>query len=227
MTNGRVAGSAQGSRRHCSSSILKLNNAKYHADTLLSYEAVGISRPPPNLISGIAISATSVSSPNDYDVSRELDNFFSNLLSAYDMVAQVVNCIYLSSMYDVSEVYFRRVSGAMARNLSLSSDALTLHLDSLRAQGWYKDMRDFRHVETHRNAIDFELRRPFARPFVSASMKTRIVLPDNPFSYPSTHYLNRDFDKFGMDILRNTLNTIDQMYGIMETRIRVAGQIPI
>lgn len=213
--------------RNSRSSEIKLYSSKHHLDTLLSYKKVIIS--PPLSTSGatgdtISTSgATVISQPTDYDVSRELDNFFANLFGAFDIFAHMINQIYLARPFSEDEVYFSRVRGAMVRDFL--TDPLTDYLTSLQTKTWYRDLKDFRGCITHRNEIEFKITR--VRLFMEASEETKILLPDTPFSYPPTYSLRREFGIFGVDIFKKTLNAIDDMYDIMEDRIRVANRIPV
>ena len=222
---GRVAASALGLPRYYKSSTIKLNSAKYHLNTLLSYETVFIS--PPLSTSGatsVTVStATNVSALTDFDISRELDNLFTNLSSAFNLFAQVINLVYLIPPLSDDVVSFYNVLNVMAD--TLPNETLTQYLLSLQTEQWYKDMKDFRRCTTHRKAIEFFI--DMSRRFMEASWQTRILLPDNPFSTQPTYSLNREMKGFCEDLLRNSLNAIDHMYGLMEAKIRVANQIPV
>lgn len=196
--------------------------------TLLLYKTVVIyPRPPPSTsgATGGTISTASVSQITDYDVTRELDNLFAHLFSAFDTFAQVVNLVYLRppTRLSTGKVSLYRMWGAMRRNFP--SDALTRYMTSLLAKQWYKDMRNFRKVTTHRHEIEFRIDRPSV--FMPTSHETKIILPDNPFSYPPTHSQHREFGVFGVNIFSETSTALDDMYGLMEVRIRRAGCIPI
>lgn len=213
--------------RNSRSSEIKLYSSEHHLDTLLSYKKVVIS-PPPSASGATGSSiptsgSTIVFEPTDYDVSRELDNFFANLFGAFDIFAHIINQIYLARPFSEDNVYFSRVRGAMVRDFP--TDPLTHYLTSLQTKTWYKDLKDFRRCTTHRNEIEFKITR--VRLFMEVSEETKILLPDTPFSYPPTYSLRREFGIFGVDIFKKTLNAIDDMYGIMEVRIRVANRIPV
>lgn len=221
---GRVAAPALDLLRYCTSSSIKLHSSQHHMNTLLSYETVIISPPPSTSgVTGSTISVTSISTPTDYDVSRELDGFFANLFSSFDIFAQIVNMVYLTSPLSTGKVSFYRMWGAMKR--IFPNDALTRFMTSLLAKQWYKDLKGCRKVPTHRHEIEFTIER--SRGFMEPLCRTKIVLPDNPFSVPPTYSLRREFETFGVNIFQRAVNAIDHMYGIMEARIRVAGRIPI
>jgi len=192
-------------------------------NTLISYETVIVSPPPStSTATGSTISATGISQTTDYDVARELDNFFGNLFSAFDIFAQIVNIVY-SNPLSTGEVSFYRMWGAMRRNFP--NDALTSFMTSLLAKQWCKDLRSFRKVTTHRHEIEFTIEG--SRGFMELSWMTKIVLPDNPFFLPPTYSLGREFGTFGVNIFHAAVNAIDKMYGILEAKIRAANRIPV
>lgn len=211
----------------CNSTIIKLNNAKYHLDQLLSTGAVIVypSQPTGSATTGTfaTSSATNVTSVTDYDVSRELDDFFMNLVSAYDMFAHVINRTYFSTPINDADVTFYSISDEMARRFP--SETITAYLTSLKRESWHRNMKAFRKCTTHGKAIKFRI--DIERGFMETSWMTKIVLPDNPFSNRPTYLQNREMRTFGIDIFKKSLNAIDHMYGIMEARIRSSDRIPI
>jgi len=184
-----------------------------HPDTVATTISTGSGNP----------SATSVSPVTDYDVSRELDGFLTSLWSAFDIFAQAVNLAYLTPQLSVGYVDFKRVRGAMYR--SLPSERLTVYMNSLISELWYIDLNDFRRCITHRNEIDIWI--ITSRTLLATKSDTKILLPDDPLSYPSTYSAKRQCGSFGIGIFKKALNAIDQMYGLMETKIKNVGHIPI
>lgn len=193
-------------------------------DSILSTSTVIIS-PPSSTSTATSsnASATNLPHPTDYDIYRELDNFFANLFSALDVFAQVINLAYFLNPYSEHRVSFHRVYGGLRR--SHPNDALTQYFTTLRTEQWHKDMKDFRKCAVHRKVIEFKIR--ISRESTQGQWETKIVLPDNPFLDQLTYSLNREFDIYGVDIFKRTVNAIDQMYSTMEARIRTANHIPV
>lgn len=194
--------------------------------TLLSYKTVIIYPPtPPSTViaSGGTPSATGPPQVTDYDVAREIDNFFTNLSSTFDVFAQVINLTYLTPPISDDLVTFHNMSAVMA--CSLSGETLTSYLNSLQTKQWFKDLKGFRRCTTHRHEIECDIKS--RRGLMKTSADTEIILPDNPFSYPPMYSQNREFGDFGVNIFNETSKALDDIYGIADTKIEAADHVPI
>lgn len=221
---GKVASSTIHLPKYCNALKIKLKSSKHHLNKLLFYKTCFILPSP--LTSGMGgrtISVTGITQVTDYDVSRELDDFFVNVSSAFDAFAQVVNLVYLIPPLTPNIVKPSNVQNAMSRNFP--TDKLTNHLTTLQAKPWYMDMKAFRNT-IHKHPIEFipESKR---LGFMETSWDTKIMLPDDPTSTTPTYFSKREFGVFGVDIFKETLDAINIMYGLMKARIRVADCIPI
>jgi hypothetical protein len=225
--HGGVTPSAQVLPRYCDSCTTKLRSTEHHLNILLSFKTVLISHPDTiatTVTTGSGNpSATGVSPVSYDDVSRELDGFFTSLWSVFDIFAHEVNLVYLTPPLTGRDVSFKGVLDAMSR--IFSSERLTLYMSSLVSELWYKDLDDFRRCITHRNEVDIKI--ITSRTLFAPALETKILLPDDPLSYPSTYSLNRECGSFGSGIFKKALNAIDHMYELMETKIRNVGHVPI
>lgn len=206
--------------------VSKLRNSKVHLESILSISEWVT--PPSTSTSGAtgsSISTTNVSLPT-FDISGNLDNFFGNLLSAFDIFAQVTNLVYLTPPLNESDVSFDRVVNEMA--CGLQNEVITQYLLSVQRSQWYKNQKAFRRCAIHRKSIPFTVTMEFAYLQTSSFPKvTAVLLPDNPYLKIPTYQKKQEMRVFGMNIFQNTLNAIDDMYGIMEVRVRAADRIPI
>jgi len=173
--------------------------------------------------SGYTYSATSVTSPSDYDVSRELCGFFSNIFSAFDIFAQIINLVYFSPPLNISRVSFVKIGEKLDNDFP--TDPLTQFITNLKNQQWYNDYLPYRKCTTHWHSIEFKVEQ--TRSFLQTTTETGIIVSDDPLSQSPTYNLNRKITTFGTEILTNTLDAIDKMYGILINKIRTADQIPI
>lgn len=224
---GKVAPSAQDLPRYCSSCRIKLNSSKYHLERLLSFKSKTVLHPEATattVTSGYGNpSATGVPPVTDYDVCRELDGFFTNVFSAFDHFAQAVNLMYFASPLPTDDVSFWKIWDVLKRDLP--SEAITGFITSLRSDQWFQQLNVYRRCVTHQNEIEFTTES--SRPFMKVGVRTKIVLPVNPFSHPAVYSPPREFGIFGVDAFEKTLNVIDHMYGLMETKARNVGYIPV
>jgi len=219
--------------------VTKLRSSEHHADKILSTR--GLVRPSSIAsggggstisvsgstisVSSSTISATSVSPSTltDDDIHRELDNFFYNLFSAFESFAQVVNLVYVvppmndddATFFDVSTILVTRFAG----------ETLTPYLTSISTQNWFREMKAFRKCTTHSKSIPFYF--TYSRESTRESWEPKIILPDNPRSDSPDYPPNKEFGTFGMNILTEVFKAIENMFDILETRIRSADRIPV
>lgn len=222
----KVAQSAIGIPRYCISVVNKLVNAKDHLENILSVEEWVTTTASLTNASTISTFSTTHVAPPTFGISGNLDNFFGNLSSAFDIFAQVVNLVYLAPPLDEKDVSFEKIINEMGSKLQ--NEQMTQHLTSLRTMQWYVDMKPFRNCGTHRKTIRFKvLMEEESMRTLSWPKVTTILLPDDPFIDPPTYNTNREMEVFGLNIFENTLNQIDEMYGMMEVRVRVTDRIPV
>lgn len=225
----KVAQSAFAIPRYCISVVIKLVNSRDHLENILSVKDWITTTQSLTNASTISTFSTTHGAPPTFGISGNLDNFFGNLSSAFDIIAQVVNLVYLTHLtppLNERDVSFERVTNEMASNLQ--NEQMTQHLTSLRTTQWYVDMKPFRNCGTHRKTIRFKvLMEEESMLTLSWPKVITILLPDDPFIDPPTWNQNREMKVFGVNIFKNILNEIDNIYGLMEARVRTADRIPV
>lgn len=206
--------------------INKLHNSMVRLGSVLSVEEwIITTSSATNAASGSTSSTTAVITPTP-NISGDIDDFFGNIFSALDIFAQVINLVYLVPPLPEKDAKFENLIFQMTPRLP--NEALTQHFSPMQRSQWYKNMRAFRHCETHRKCIPFRTVMEHESMGTSSwPMVKAILLPDNPYRVRPTYQKMREMKFFGVNILQNTLNEMDQMYGIMETRIRAANHIPV
>jgi len=173
---------------------------------------------------GSTISATVGSPPNEYDISRELGNFFHNLEGAFESFAQIVYYVYpLSPSLDAQTVTFATVSNEMITNFP--REKLSDYIITIQKEQWFKDLTGFRIKEYHKHSIPFWVNR--GRGFLDTSWQTVIWLPDKPLKKKVSYLKKREICRTCEYILREGVNAIDHISGLMEARINAVGHIPI
>jgi len=229
--NRRVAPSAIGIPTHHSSIIFKLRSAKQHLDVILSMKEWVVPTLANATSSGTIATGSALTSipsmqvsPTAYDISGNLDDFFGNIASAFDYFAQIVNLLYFSRPFPQRNVTFNKFM-RMMRN-KRPTESINANLLSTARQQWYVDLKQFRHRATHQNIIDCQVFTSQSLTQTSPYSLTKILLPDNPFNHMPTYRKNRD-TRFVENIFRNALGALDQMFEIMESKIRTVNQVPV
>jgi hypothetical protein len=224
----RVAQSAIELPLYYESVVIKLQTSKMHLENVLSITEWDISAASNSSgATGSTISTTHVSAPT-FGISGNLNNFFGNLFSALDIFAQVVNLVYLMPPLNEGSVSFDGIIDEMRRASRVQNEAITRYLVSMRRNQWHKDLRPFRHCETHRKVIQFKLAMEYEPMQTSSLPKVlTIILPDDPYLSKPTYQKNRQMRTFGISVFQHTLTAIDDMYGIMQAKIRSADRIPV
>lgn len=209
-----------------------LQTAKARLDSVLSvkefiYSTLSYSPSNTSGITGGTISATDITPPTS-NISGDINDFFGNLSSAFDMFAQVVNLVYLSPALDESDVTFHEIVNTMMSIHRFQREPITQYLATLQRSQWYNDLKPFRHCKTHRKIIQFLV--VMKQSPLQTSLwptVTTILLPDNPYSNQPTYQKNREMQVFGMNIFEMSLNAIDHMFGLIEAKIQTADRIPV
>lgn len=206
--------------------ISKLHNSRVRLESVLAIvEWVITTSSATNATSGGTLSTTMFSTPSP-DISGNIDDFFGNIFSALDIFAQVINLVYLVPPLSERNVKFYKVVVEMKQRLP--NEGLTTYFLPLPKDQWYKNMRAFRHCATHRKSIPFRTLMEYESMQTSAFPAVKaILLPDNPYRIQPTFHKKRMMKGFGVSLLQNTLTAIDDMYNIMETRVRRAKHIPV
>lgn len=228
----------------CFSVALKYYSAETHLQNILSIKEWDLPIPSsPSTTSGPVSSGTTITtgSPSNYipyaltniqqqtvKISNNLDDFFSNIFSAHDVFAHVLNFVYLSRPTPNNNVYFHTVAGAISA-LPHPRDSIKTLLDGCLGASLYKDAKKYRRTTTHDNASYFHVL-PEIDPFASTQSPAKllaILIADDPKVTPLTFVERRDFISFGPRVLRHTQAVINSAYGIMERTIRTVDTIPI
>ena len=161
-------------------------------------------------------------------ITNHLDDFFSNIFSALDVFAQILNLIYLSPSMKESDVYFFDVANKIA-TLSTPKDQLKKLLSGCLNTPLYADAKKYRKTTTHSNSLHFRVLSetdPFA--LVQSPPKiAAILIPDNPRVTPLTYLEKRDFRSFGPRVMKYTQAIVNSSYGVMEKTIKIIDKIPV
>lgn len=211
-----------------SDSVLnKLYNSQVRLDSILTRKEWVPSAPfSTSAGSGASLLTTQTVSPT-FDISGNLDDFFGNLASAFDILAQVINSIYLVPPLDERDVNFGSL--ALVVGIRCQNETIARNLSSLIVAPWFVDLKGFRHCQEHRNKIQFQV---VFDPISSGQtiswpqIKT-ILLPDDPDAAQPNFAKGREVRVFCADILQNALNEINSIFGVMDARVRAADHVPV
>ena len=205
--------------------VRKLQHAKTDLESVLATKTYFIySTTSTSGATGSSLPTTAYS-PTQIDFSNRIDGFFGNMASAFDIFAQVLNKVYLTHPLRENEVTFDMMVRIM--KIRFMNESLSQYLFGLPRQQWYRDLKSFRHCSTHRKVIECIVETTHGSIQTTFPTITRILLPDNPSLNTMTYVLQREFGKFGSNVLTNVLVSIDNMYGLLESRVRTANRIPV
>ena len=236
----KVAGTCTAIPRHHQSVLMKLQRARQHLEDVISIEnwdaSLFVHVPPTGSSGTISYGTSSAVSATNYTpavhpltvrVSGDLDDFFCNLFSALDVLAQVINLIYFDPPYNEADVAFWFIGDKLSRS-SKQNERITHAIQNVQTEQWFQEVKPFRKCATHRNSIMFKVETEFEPLQLFQSQKvTAIVLADDPFASPPSYARKRNIESYGINILSDFLRTIDSLFEIMEQRIRTADSIPI
>lgn len=230
---------------YCTSVQVKLHGSMTYLNSLLSVKKWDSPNPTPFIPISNATNATTGStiptgaatttpslSNQAMNVSSDLDSFFESLASSFDVLAQIVNLVYLDPPKRADDVTFHEIVDDLIAHPQGQNETITPHLTRVRGNGWYKAMKSFRKSAHHTMSIDYEIVyerssfRPLKGDFPPYDVKA-ILLPDNPRSHQPNYSKKRSVHVLCVTILKNALDRIDTTFLLMETRIGTAGKVPV
>jgi hypothetical protein len=190
-----------------------------------------------NATSGSSIAtsvATSVPAPHIQAVivSKELDNFFESLATAYDVLAQIVNLMYLSPPLAATNVYFLDVVDTLRSRPRTMNEPLTAHLVQVRKTSYYREMMSFRRCATHDKPIDYKISyessfQPLRENYPLKFTVKSILLPDNPRAKKPDYKKGKSVNVLCVYILEKTIGNIEAAFELMNGKLLVANKIPV
>jgi len=241
--NQRVSADALSIPNFCTSVRMKLNHSETHLKNMLAIEkwdiTPSITPPtvPPYATTGSASNATATiptpaPSTQASTLALDLDGFFECLTSALDIFAHVINRIYFTPPRPARDVGFYYIVGELTNDPARRNEAVTQHLARMIQHVWFAEMKLFRRYSFHYGAIPYEIE---FKPMSYNPIQERITfhdvlairLPDDPFSLPLNYRHGRSVQTLCVRILKKALDKIDFAYGLLETRIRTANQVPV
>ena len=160
------------------------------------------------------------------EVSGNVDDFFNNLTSAFEMFGQVINLVYIDPPLHESLVTFYNIVALM--KTSKPNVNLTTHLNSFTNSQWFRDTKAFRRRCYHRRKILWEISMKVSS--LQATVFPQVVeilIPDNPYSNNPTHVKKRSIMNFCLPLFQSSLNAIDQSFGIIDVEVKNANKIPV
>jgi hypothetical protein len=179
-----------------------------------------------------SIPLTSVPSIQAMNLALDLDGFFESLTSALDIFAHIINFVYFAPPLRLESIGFDYIVGHLTNDPTRRNEPITRHLARMKRNVWYTEMKRFRRSAIHYGAINYEMSfKPTSyeplQEYITSHDVLAIKLPDNPLSFPSSYQKRRSVQTLCVAILRRALDKIDVAYGLLETRVRTANQVPV
>jgi len=242
--NQRVSRDALQIPRYCTSVRLKLHHSKTHLESMLAIKKWNITAPttpnvPPYIATGSASNATGtiptsalVPPIQAMNLSLELDGFFESLTSALDIFAHIINLVCFAPPRTPANIAFDYIVGELTNDPARQNEPITQHLVRMKRNKWYKEIKRFRRRAIHYGAIDYEISykptsyRPLQECVTSHDVRA-IFSPDNPLSPQLSYDKKRSVQTLCVKILKNALDKLDIAFGLLDTRVRTANQVPV
>ena len=208
--------------------ITKLRNTEKHLHGLLSIKEWAFPTGSSNATatSGNTITPTFPAIPPETEVTGELDDFFIDLKSSFEIFGQVINLVYLDPPLNEDDVTFFGIVKLM--KIRKPNALLTAFLDSTLNAQWFGDLKDFRERAYHQRNILWEISMKYSS--VQATVYpqvSEISIPDNPFSNQPAFTQKRNVRNFCLPLLQSSLNAIDKSFGIIDVEVKNADKIPV
>ena len=207
--------------------IAKLRIAEKHLWVLLSIKEWANptgSSSNATATSGNTIATTYPVISPETEVTGELDDFFIDLRSSFEMFGQVINLVYLDPPLNEDEANFCVIVKLM--KIRKPHAPLTASLDSILNAPWFKDLRDFRERAYHQGNILWEISMKHSN--VQATVYPQVLeisIQDNPNSPTFTQ--NRNVRNFCLPLLLSSVSAIDKSFEIIDREVKNANKIPI
>lgn len=206
----------------------KLQSSRMHLESVLSTKELVLltQQSYSGSTSGYTFSPiSSISSPTQQEITRNVDGFFGNLASAFDIVGQVINLVFLVPPLEEQRVTFDWIITELVNRCG--GKKITQYLTTLKKQQWYKDLKKFRRCTIHTKIIQCKTVTEHSVMQTTWPKVTEILIPDEPFRNKPTYSKNLTIQGFGKAIFLNALNAIDEIYGIMDAEVITADKIPV
>jgi hypothetical protein len=207
--------------------ITKLRIAERHLHGLLSIKEWTIptgSSSNATTTSGSTIATTFPVISLETVVTGELNDFFIDLKSSFEMFGQVINLVYLDPPLNEDDASFFVIVGLM--KIRKPHAVLTASLDSILDAQWFKDLRDFRERAYHQRDILWEISMKHSN--VQATVYPQVLeifIQDNLNSPAFTQ--NRNVRNFCLPLLLSSLSVIDKSFEIIDREVKNADKIPV
>jgi len=177
-------------------------------------------------ISGTTIATTYPVSSPVIEVAGNLDDFFSNLTSSFEMLGQTINLVHIDPPLNKNRVTFYKIVTLMRRTKPAA--ILTANLNLFTNSQWFKDMKGFRKCSYHQKKIPWKVSMEYTNMQATFFPQvSEILVADNPFSNNPTYTQKRNIKVFCLAIFQSSLITIDKSFEIMEIEARNADRIPV
>jgi hypothetical protein len=211
----------------CNSVIAKLRIAEKHLNGLLSFKEWVFptgSSSNATATSGNTIAPTFPATSPETEVTGELDDFFIDLKSSFEMFGQVMNLVYFDQPLNEDDVNF--FSMVMLMRIQKSNSLLMAHLNSILNAQWFEDLKDFRERAYHQRNILWEISMKHSN--AQATVYPQVVeisIQDNPNS--PTFAQNKNVRNFCLPLLQSSFSAIDKSFEIIDREVKNADRIPV
>lgn len=172
----------------------------------------------------LGITSTGTETTQEFDEQFQLffyqDNFFSSLISSFDVLSLKLNLIYSNPISDIRTCYFSSLVNTLVQ--SNANGIIERYLDQIRNACWYKDTVPLRICLTHRQQPDFTINIEV----VAGTPIIKHFLPDDPLILPYTYNNQREILPFCQDKMRQFVNAINTIDGLLRRDATRIGHIP-
>jgi hypothetical protein len=213
---------------YCNSVITKLRIAENHLNSLLSIKEWTYTTGSSNATatSGNTITPTFPTISPETEITGELDDFFIDLKSSFEIFGQVINLVYFDQPLNEDDVTFFAIVNIM--KITKPNSLLTPLLDSTLNAQWFVDLKDFRERAYHQRNILWEISMKYSNALATVYPQiSEISIQDNPLSNQLAFTKNRNVMNFCLPLLQNSLNAIGKSFEIIDTEVKDADKIPV
>jgi hypothetical protein len=211
----------------CNSVIAKLRITEKHLYSLLSTkEWIVPSSSASNATgsSGNTIATTYPTISPETVITAELDDFFIDLKSSFEMLGQVINLIFFDPPYNENEASFALIANLI--KINKPQTALATHLNSFLNAQWFVDLKEYRERAYHQGNILWEISMKHSN--VQSTVYPQVLeicIQDKPNS--PTFAQNKNVRNFCLPLFQSALTVIDKGFQIIEIDVKNANKIPI
>jgi hypothetical protein len=224
---GRISANAFSIPRFCNSLVIKLYNSNSYLNNIASTKEWITSPSVSTTPTGSTIPPVAYPHPQTCDISGYIDSLFQNIATSFDILAQVVNLVHIDPPLNEEQVHFDNLVAILQNTPAYRTEPLTNLLIGVKNSQWYIESRPYRHCATHRRSIDFKVVTEL-EPITYQSPKiTAFLLSDDPYSNMAIYNQKRDVRIFGMNLLNETLTSVDTAFNLMEAKVRAIDKVPV